>query len=184
MIIKESSKIIKVGNDNLELIKYHPSGQWELRICQISVADKVTFIFIIIQGGIHLPRPKLGPERARWANKRVTPMGGNCHCKAHESQSGITPGQEGSLRLPEATIGDDSASKPQSATVTYILYYKYILPHKDTRNCQEKMKKISYLKPDQLAPSIYIMKELCFFSLDQWEISIQEMFQYSSSLWP
>ena len=34
------------------------------------------------------------------------------------------------------------------------------------------MKKISHLKPNQLAPSIYIMKELCFFSLDQWEISI------------
>ena len=43
---------------------------------------------------------------------------------------------------------------------------------KDTRNCQEKVNKISHLKPNQLAPSIYIMKELCFFSLDQWEISI------------
>ena len=38
---------------------------------------------------------------------------------------------------------------------------------KDTRNCQEKVKKISHFKPNQLAPSIYIMKELCFFSLDQ-----------------
>ena len=38
---------------------------------------------------------------------------------------------------------------------------------KDTRNCQEKVKKISHLKPNQLAFSIYIMKELCFFSLDQ-----------------
>ena len=46
------------------------------------------------------------------------------------------------------------------------------ISHKDTRNCQEKVKKISHLKPNQLAPSIYIMKELCFFSLDQWEISI------------
>ena len=27
-------------------------------------------------------------------------------------------------------------------------------------------------KSNQSAPSIYIMKELCFFSLDQWEISI------------
>ena len=27
-------------------------------------------------------------------------------------------------------------------------------------------------KTNQLAPSIYIMKELCFFSLDQWEIRI------------
>ena len=44
---------------------------------------------------------------------------------------------------------------------------------KDTRNCQEKVNKISHLKPNQLAPSIYIMKELCLFSLDQWEISIQ-----------
>ena len=39
--------------------------------------------------------------------------------------------------------------------------------YKDTRNCQEKVKKISHLKPNQLAPSIYIMKVLCFFSLDQ-----------------
>ena len=38
---------------------------------------------------------------------------------------------------------------------------------KDTRNCQEKVKKIIHLKPNQLVPSIYIMKELCFFSLDQ-----------------
>ena len=27
-------------------------------------------------------------------------------------------------------------------------------------------------KPNQIAPSIYIMIELCFFSLDQWEIKI------------
>ena len=27
-------------------------------------------------------------------------------------------------------------------------------------------------KPNQIAPSIYIMVELCFFSLDQWEIKI------------
>ena len=47
-----------------------------------------------------------------------------------------------------------------------------LICYKDTRNCQEKVKKISHLKPNQLAPSIYIMKELCFFSLDQWEISI------------
>ena len=31
--------------------------------------------------------------------------------------------------------------------------------YKDTRNCQEKVKKISHLKPNQLAPSIYIMKK-------------------------
>ena len=43
----------------------------------------------------------------------------------------------------------------------------FCMQYKDTRNCQEKVKKISHLKPNQLAPSIYIMKELCFFSLDQ-----------------
>ena len=42
-----------------------------------------------------------------------------------------------------------------------------VIVFKDTRNCQEKVKKVSHLKPNQLAPSIYIMKELCFFSLDQ-----------------
>ena len=28
------------------------------------------------------------------------------------------------------------------------------------------------IQSNQLAPSIYIMKELCFFPLDQWEISM------------
>ena len=38
---------------------------------------------------------------------------------------------------------------------------------KDTRNCPEKAMKISHFNPNQSAPSIYIMIELCFFSLDQ-----------------
>jgi len=32
--------------------------------------------------------------------------------------------------------------------------------------------KISHFNPNQSAPSIYIMIELCYFSLDQWEIRI------------
>ena len=48
-----------------------------------------------------------------------------------------------------------------------VLKLKLNYPNKDTRNCQEKGKKIIHLKPNQLAPSIYIMKELCFLSLDQ-----------------
>ena len=40
------------------------------------------------------------------------------------------------------------------------------------KELSKNVKKISHLKPNQLAPSIYIMKELCFFSLDQWEIYI------------
>ena len=44
--------------------------------------------------------------------------------------------------------------------------------HKDTRNCPEKAMKISHFNPNQSAPSIYIMIELCYFSLDQWEIRI------------
>ena len=36
---------------------------------------------------------------------------------------------------------------------------------KDTRNCPEKAMKISHFNPNQSAPSIYIMIELCFFSL-------------------
>ena len=59
---------------------------------------------------------------------------------------------------------------------------------KDTRNCQEKVKKISHLKTNQLAPSIYIMKELRSFSLDQWEISIHllwgKCFNIPHHLWP
>ena len=43
---------------------------------------------------------------------------------------------------------------------------------KDTRNCPEKAMKISHSNPNQSAPSIYIMIELCYFSLDQWEIRI------------
>ena len=45
-------------------------------------------------------------------------------------------------------------------------------PGKDTMNCAEKAMKISHLNPNQSAPSIYIMIELCYFSLDQWEIRI------------
>ena len=47
-----------------------------------------------------------------------------------------------------------------------------IVDCKDTRNCQEKVKKTSHFNPNELTPSIYIMRELCFFSLDQWEIRI------------
>ena len=39
-------------------------------------------------------------------------------------------------------------------------------------NCPEKAMKISHFNPNQSAPSIYIMIELCYFSLDQWEIRI------------
>ena len=38
---------------------------------------------------------------------------------------------------------------------------------KDTMNCPEKAMKISHFNPNQSAPSIYIMIELCYFSLDQ-----------------
>ena len=38
---------------------------------------------------------------------------------------------------------------------------------KDTMNCPEKVMKISHFNPNQSAPSIYIMIELCYFSLDQ-----------------
>ena len=47
-----------------------------------------------------------------------------------------------------------------------------IVSYKDTRNCPEKAMKISHFNPNQSAPSIYIMIELCYFSLDQWEIRI------------
>ena len=43
---------------------------------------------------------------------------------------------------------------------------------KDTSNCREKSEENKSFKPNQIAPSIYIMIELCFFSLDQWEIKI------------
>ena len=43
--------------------------------------------------------------------------------------------------------------------------------NKDTMDCQGKALKKSF-KPNQIAPSIYIMVELCFFSLDQLEIKI------------
>ena len=43
---------------------------------------------------------------------------------------------------------------------------------KDTRNCLEKAMKISHFNTSQSASSIYIMIELCYFSLDQWDIRI------------
>ena len=41
-------------------------------------------------------------------------------------------------------------------------------------------------KPNQIAPSIYIMIELCFFSLDQWEIKIHLLWGKSFNIphWP
>ena len=47
-----------------------------------------------------------------------------------------------------------------------------IMTIKDTMNWPEKAMKISHFNPNQSAPSIYIMIELCYFSLDQWEIRI------------
>ena len=53
-----------------------------------------------------------------------------------------------------------------------LCYVFYPSSAKDTRNCPEKAMKISHFNPNQSAPSIYIMIELCYFSLDQWEIRI------------
>ena len=51
---------------------------------------------------------------------------------------------------------------------------------KDTMNCPEKVMKISHFNQNQSEHSIYIKIELCYFSLDQWEIRIhlllREMF--------
>ena len=37
---------------------------------------------------------------------------------------------------------------------------------KDTSNCLEKSEENESFKPNQIAPSIYIMIELCYISLD------------------
>ena len=57
---------------------------------------------------------------------------------------------------------------------------------KDTMNCAEKTMKISHLNPNQSAPSIYIMIELCYFSLDQWEIKIHVLWGICFNIphWP
>ena len=47
-----------------------------------------------------------------------------------------------------------------------------LLSSKDTMNCAEKVIKISHFNQNQSAHSIYIKIELCYFSLDQWEIRI------------
>ena len=55
-------------------------------------------------------------------------------------------------------------------------------PGKDTMNCAEKAMKISHLNPNQSAPSIYIMIELCYFSLAHryatflcsWDVEIDD----------
>ena len=44
-------------------------------------------------------------------------------------------------------------------------------------NCPEKAMKISRFNPNQSAPSIYIMIELCYFSLNQWEIKIHMLWK-------
>ena len=43
---------------------------------------------------------------------------------------------------------------------------------KDTINCPEKSDENKSFQPNQSALSIYIKVELCYFSLDQWEIRI------------
>ena len=52
------------------------------------------------------------------------------------------------------------------------LHISFCETSKDTRNCLEKAMKISHFNPNQSAPSIYIVIELCYFSPDQWEIRI------------
>ena len=54
----------------------------------------------------------------------------------------------------------------------YVAGVRKIHQCKDTMNCAEKAMKISHFNPNQSAPSIYIMIELYYFSLDQWEIRI------------
>ena len=45
-----------------------------------------------------------------------------------------------------------------------------VLQSKETMNCPEKVMKISHFNQNQSAHFIYIKIELCYFSLDQWEI--------------
>ena len=100
---------------------YQISSKWPMRIkilSNVSCWSGYVHFLSSIRMEITCHGQSWGPERARWANKRLNPIVDNCHCKGHESQSGIIPGQEESLRLPEATKGDDSASKPQSVTAT------------------------------------------------------------------
>ena len=59
-----------------------------------------------------------------------------------------------------------------NTSMTNLSCYSKYQNNKDTRNCPEKAMKISHFNPNQSAPSIYIMIELCYFSLDQWEIRI------------
>ena len=59
------------------------------------------------------------------------------------------------------------------------VFFWHLSHHKFSRNSDEN----NPSKPNQVAPSIHIMTELCYSSLDRWEIKIhalREMFQYSS----
>ena len=51
-----------------------------------------------------------------------------------------------------------------------------------TPSIVRKAMKISHFNPNQSAPSIYIMIELCFFSLDQWEIRIHLLWGISFNI--
>ena len=58
----------------------------------------------------------------------------------------------------------------------------WLVKTKDTINCPERAMKISHFNPNQSAPSIYIIIELCFFSLDQWEIRIHLLWGISFNI--
>ena len=49
-------------------------------------------------------------------------------------------------------------------------------------NCTGKAMKICHLNPNQSGPSIYIIIEVCYFSLDQWEIRIHLLYGKSFNI--
>jgi len=77
----------------------------------------------------------------------------------------LTGGVAGSVFASPPT-GSWDCSKTHLVNTSLVVFAGQF---KDTRNCPEKAMKISHFNTNQSAPSIYIMIELCYFSLGQYE---------------
>ena len=59
----------------------------------------------------------------------------------------------------------------------YWIFSAYHIPFQGHHQLSVKSDENSLFQPNQIAASIYIMIELCYFSLDQWEIRIHLLWE-------
>ena len=81
----------------------------------------------------------------------------------------LTRTREGTAATHMFSVGLFGSPATQWAAVRIHLWLRFSQGHQELSGKSDENKSF---KSNQLAPSIYIMIELCFFSLDQWEIRI------------